>query len=274
MKAAAIQIKDKTHIKEEIKVTPFRKEIRKTTPHKHNSYFEIIYLSAGKGFHGIDNFNYPVKPPIVFLVRKDQLHHFDLQEEADGFVAIIKKEFLTNCLDAELQNMISRLSAFQCLGMKDNASLNQLFDILVKELAGRINRNTALIEGLLKAIIALMLEVAQPLAPNQFQKPDLYQQLLLELQSGNSIRNSVQYYASLLNTSPQNLNAACRKAVDQSAAVIISESIIAEAKRLLMYTNNTVAEIGFKLNFSDASNFVKYFKRIVGTTPETYRNSR
>jgi AraC family transcriptional activator of pobA len=44
-----LQIKDKTDGADLIKILPFRKEVKKTSPHKHNNYFEIIYLSGGGG---------------------------------------------------------------------------------------------------------------------------------------------------------------------------------------------------------------------------------
>ncbi len=34
-----------------------------------------------------------------------------------------------------------------------------------------------------------------------------------------------------------------------------------EAKRLLLYTNNTVSEIAFAIEFTDPSHFVKYLKK-------------
>ena len=270
MKSPNIPIKDKTQRKEDLRVTPFRKDIRVTHPHRHNSYFELIFLSGGKGFHTIDHFRYRIDPPMVFLVRKEQLHHFELEEEGEGFVAIIKKSFLDRSLDADLKNMIGRLSAYQCLALKEEKVLSGLLRILSDELSGKLSGNQSFIDGVLKGIIAKILEVAQPVSLND-ARSDLYQRFLAELQSGLSMRNAVQHYAALLNTSPQNLSAACRRAVDQSASEVLAEAMIAEAKRLLLYTGNTVAEIAFQLNFSDASNFVRYFKRYTGTTPQKVR---
>ncbi|MDG4951271.1 AraC family ligand binding domain-containing protein [Weeksellaceae bacterium KMM 9724] len=62
------EIKDKTRQTEEIKIAPFRKHIRKTSPHKHNSYFEIIYRTKGQGSHTIDTKEYEIKPPVVFTI--------------------------------------------------------------------------------------------------------------------------------------------------------------------------------------------------------------
>jgi len=62
-----LNIKTKIEAEKRIKVSPFRKEIRKTTPHKRNSYFEIIYLTAGKGYHRIDSKKY------IVCVRKENV---------------------------------------------------------------------------------------------------------------------------------------------------------------------------------------------------------
>jgi AraC-like DNA-binding protein len=84
----------------------------------------------------------------------------------------------------------------------------------------------------------------------------------------------VAYYASLLNTSPQNLNASCRKNTNLTASEVLAGYIIKEAKRLLFYTSNSISEIAFQLGFSDKSNFSKYFKRYSGVTPSEFKKNQ
>jgi AraC family transcriptional regulator, transcriptional activator of pobA len=273
MPPSIIDIKDKTQPKEDIKISPFRKEIRKTNPHKHNSYFEIIYLSTGSGFHTIDSRKFPVTPPVVYFVRKEQTHHFDLEKAPDGFVAIIKKTFIDKSLDNELKILLTKLSSQNCLFIKNNSTINHIFELLVQEYAVNSEYSFHIIEGLLKALLAKILEMADPTMYATGFKADLYQSFLELLHADTVVRNSVQYYAEQLNTSPQNLNAACRKSADQSAAEVLAEFIISEAKRLLLYTNNTVSQIAFSLGFIDAYHFVKYFKRITSQTPQSFRLS-
>ena len=128
-------------------------------------------------------------------------------------------------------------------------------------------------EGLLKALLAKITGVAQLIISTVAQKADIYQAFRELLSGPNPVKNSVAYYARLLNTTPQNLNAICRKASNQSAAELLAEYIINEAKRLLIYTNDTVSEISNTLEFADASYFVKYFKRFTGNTPQSYRKA-
>jgi len=266
-------VKDKTVSTETIKILAFRKEVKKTSPHKHNNYFEIIYLSAGSGYHSIDSRRYPVIPPVIFFIRKEQAHNFELEGDPEGFVVIIKKSFIEKSFDNELKLLLTKLSSQNCLGVDDNETIQHLFELLTKENKIGNENSFHIIEGLLKALLAKVLEVAKPFVNNTELRSDLYQSFLELLNMGQVVKNSVHYYAKKLNTSPQNLNAVCRKAVNQSSAEVLAESIISEAKRLLHYTNSTVSEIAFALDFTDASHFVKYFKRITGQTPQTYRQA-
>lgn len=270
-KVKSVLIKDKIEIGQLIKVAPFKKDIRKTVPHKHNNYFEIIYLSNGIGSHTIDYNTYKIQTPILFFIRKEQIHHWELLSEPEGYVIILKKGFVEKSFDGELKKLFTKLSALSSLGVSDTSSLEQLFQLLIKENQEITEIRFTIIEGLLKALLAKILEVAAPLNYKPQKTPDLYQSFRELLSSSSEIKNSVGYYATLLSTTPQNLNTACRNTINQSATEILAEHIISEAKRLLIYTSNTISEISFSLDFNDPSHFVKYFKRHTTYTPQTFR---
>jgi AraC-like DNA-binding protein len=267
-----VEIKDKIERDKFIKAAPFNKGIGKTEPHKHNNYFEIIYLSKGSGTHSIDHSKYVIKPPVIFFVRREQVHHWELLSEPEGYVLILKKPFIDRGLDNELKLLLTEVSNLTSLHVKDNETIDQLFALLTKE-NERINENNfTIIEGLLKALLAKVLEVAKPLTGKIKIKSDLFQSFRELLGQDPVVKNDVAHYAGLLNTTPQNLNAACRKAVAQPATQVLSEYIIGEAKRLLLYTDNTISEISFTLHFNDPSHFVKYFKRYTTHTPQAFRH--
>ena len=271
--SSQLQVKDKIETDKTIKAAPFKKDIRTTTPHKHNNYFEIIYLSKGSGYHYIDSRKYEVQPPVMYFVRKEQVHYWELDAEPDGFVVIIKRSFIEKSLDNELKSLFTKISGQSSLQIHESTTIHRLLELLAIENKVEGDHSFHIIEGLLKALLAKVLEVAKPVINKAEIKSDLYQSFLALLSSDHVVKNSVQYYAEQLNTSPQNLNAACRKAVNQSATEILAEFITSEAKRLLHYTNNTVSQIAFSLDFIDASHFVKYFKRITGQTPQAFRQT-
>ena len=269
-----LEIKDKSDGGQLIKIAPFRKEVRKTNPHKHNNYFEIIYLTKGKGKHFIDNIAYRIEPPMIYFVRREQVHHWELQTVPDGYVLILKKAFMDKSLDSDLKVIFEKLSNISNLRIKDTKTIDLLFQLLFSENGNITNQNLSITEGLLKAILAKILQDAVPvnpvIKPNQ-RSAGIFQSFKELLIITKDIRNSVAYYAELLNTTPQNLNAICRKTINQSASAILAGYIINEAKRLILYTDKTIAEISQLLHFKDPSHFVKYFKKFTGITPQSIR---
>jgi len=270
-----LSVKDKSEDKRFLKAASFRKNTRKTEPHKHNSYFEIIYLTKGKGFHSIDNKKYELKPPVLFLIRHEQVHHWDLDEEVEpeGYVLILKKLFFERTLDGELKQLLAQISKISCAYLNENPTINKLFDLLVSENITESDSSFTFSEGIVKSLFAKIIEVASPFTERHHQK-ELYHSFEELLIGDHPKKNKVSYYASILNTTPQNLNAVCRKAVDLSAADVLAEHLVNEAKRLLIYTDSTISEISFALSFKDPSHFIKYFKRHTSHTPQKFRSAK
>lgn len=269
---SSISIKNKIQDNKVLKVSPFKKEIRVTTPHKHNSYFEIIYLSKGSGFHYIDAQPYEVVPGNIFFVRKEQVHYWELTSEPEGYVVIIKEGLIDHTLDKEIKSLLYQLSKTAMLHLKQTESINKILEILVCENALESSSSNAVTEGLLKALMAKILaEGEHPYRNTRLMEKNLCHSFIELLSQEKTLKNSVAYYAAKLNTSPQNLNLVCKKELNNPASNVLSEFLVNEAKRLLIYTNSTVAEVAFRLNFNDSSHFIKYFKRFTGTTPQNYR---
>lgn len=264
-------INNKIESEKAIKATPFKKAIRKTTPHKHSNYFEILYLSKGSGFHYIDQNKFSINPPVMFFIRQEQVHYWALNTEPDGYVVIIKKVFIEKSLDSELKSLLTKISSQTCLHLSDNNTIEKLLGLLAEENKTESENTFQITEGLLKSLLAKVLEVSKPDINKAGIKSDLYQSFVQLLSADNGLKNKVAYYAGKLHTSPQNLNTACQKIVHKAAAEVLSGFVISEAKRLLLYTDKTVSEISFTLDFSDPSYFVKYFKKLVGFTPQSFR---
>lgn len=269
----SVEVKSKIAAHKDVKVAYFKTEIRKTQPHKHNSYFEMIYLSKGRGFHVIDNVSYDITPPVMYFVRREQVHYWEMTAKPQGYVVIIKKSFIEKSLDNALKAMFSQLSRLNCIKIEEVSSIESILELLTLENDVRSEENFTLTEGLLKALMAKILCLTKPSANLYISQTDLYHQFLGLLSSDVALKNKVSAYADLLNTSPQNLNVACRKHTSQSASEVLEEFIISEAKRLLIYTPVTVAEMTYTLGFSDPSHFIKYFKKATGQTPKQFRQS-
>jgi AraC-like DNA-binding protein len=272
--ALNLAINNKIEVERVIKIAPFKKEIRITNPHKHNSYLELVYLSKGSGFHFIDLNKYSINPPVLFFIRQEQVHYWHLDTEPDGYVIIIKKAFVEKSLDRELKALFTKTSSQNCLELPDNKTIEKLFELLTEEYNDHGANMSPVLEGLLKSLLAKVVEVCHPAFNNEKVTSDLYQCLIQLLDTENGIKRKVSYYAEKLNTTPQNLNAACQKIASKSAAEVLSDFVVNEAKRLLMYTDKTISQISYDQGFLDPSHFVKYFKKTVGVTPHAFRSQR
>ena len=84
-------------------------------------------------------------------------------------------------------------------------------------------------------------------------------------------QQAVQDYANMIGISSSHLTDTVKAVTGFTPGQLIRQKLALEAKRLLVHSNATVAEIGYRLNFYDASYFGRFFKREVGMSPAAFR---
>ncbi|QSW87617.1 AraC family transcriptional regulator [Flavobacterium endoglycinae] len=84
-------------------------------------------------------------------------------------------------------------------------------------------------------------------------------------------QHQVNYYASVLNVSPNHLNKCVKTVTGKTAAKWIEETILLEAKYLLFQTTFSVGEIAAQIGLEDQSYFSRFFKKSEGISPIQYR---
>jgi AraC family transcriptional activator of pobA len=52
---------------------------------------------------------------------------------------------------------------------------------------------------------------------------------------------------------------------------MLDQRAMLDAKRALLYTNMSVAEVGYAIGFSDPAYFTRFFSRQAGVSPSAYR---
>jgi AraC family transcriptional regulator, transcriptional activator of pobA len=82
---------------------------------------------------------------------------------------------------------------------------------------------------------------------------------------------TVKYFASLLSTHPNHLNAVVKRQTQNTAIAFMHEQILLESKSLLNQTELTIKDIAGRLGFVDSSHFNHFFKKHTGDTPASYR---
>lgn len=266
-----IPIKDKLEKDFNFKISRFKEVIKRTSPHKHGNYYELIYLNKGEGFHWIDAQKIQINTPVVFLLRPEQVHYWEITAIPKGFVILVNEDFLNHANEVETLTLIRRLSSMNYLKLndKDDLSFNFLFEEIEKEYLLAENSSAHIIHGYLKVLLGKIIQ-----DDNSDNKPSQHHDkylLFLQLLNTQPRFRKVKEYAGKLCITPQNLNVVCRRACDKNASEIINAQLLLEAKRLLLHTDKTVNEIAAELNFTDDSNFVKFFKSACKETPLKFK---
>ncbi len=84
---------------------------------------------------------------------------------------------------------------------------------------------------------------------------------------------NVGFYADKLCLTPKYLSKLIKTASGKSAPEWIDSFVIMEAMNLLKYSDISIKEIVYRLNFPNQSVFYKFFKSRTGMTPTEYRKS-
>lgn len=78
-------------------------------------------------------------------------------------------------------------------------------------------------------------------------------------------------YARELGVTANHLNDVVSEVTGRAAGEHIRQRRLLDAKRLLLYSELSVAEIGYRLGFKDPSYFGRFFRRYQGRTPAEFR---
>jgi len=247
--------------------------------HSH-SYYQIIWFFEDTGTHCIDFETYTIKKNMIFFISKDRIHAFDDNLNIHGWLIHFNESFFMHTdVDVFLKYNIFNSQENPCYSIDhETAETASLYiQLMQKELLKRnLFGYEDSIRFSLKSLLINLERVHQKNQQKQLSFNNHYELQFAEykelVEENYQKGFTVQAYADLLHISSKTLNTITKKIVHKSASQVITDRIILQAKRLLKFTSLQIGEIGFRIGFEDPSYFVKYFKRHVGNSPNSYRN--
>lgn len=105
----------------------------------------------------------------------------------------------------------------------------------------------------------------------QLRKEEIAKNFLLLVSIHFKQERSVQFYSDKLYISRKHLTKVITEVFNKTPKEIITETIISEAKILLINPKNTIGDIINDLNFQDISIFSKFFKNKTGLSPRNFK---
>ncbi len=86
--------------------------------------------------------------------------------------------------------------------------------------------------------------------------------------------HDIAFYADQLHVTTTHLSRIVRQTTGRTVIDHINQMLLMESSWLLQTTNNSLASIAERLHFADQSSFSKFFHRMKGVPPKTYRMQR
>ncbi|WP_290848262.1 AraC family transcriptional regulator [Flavobacterium sp.] len=100
----------------------------------------------------------------------------------------------------------------------------------------------------------------------------IYENHLAELFAGKAdFRMTTSRYAEKLFINKRHLTNTLKETTGKSPCEFMETAIAAEASRLLVETDMSVGEISTRFAWDEPTNFVKFFKGMIGQTPLQFR---
>jgi AraC-like DNA-binding protein len=241
-------------------------------------FLMLLLISGGTGEHIVDFETIRLSAGKVVVVRPGEVQQWSARKGLEGELILVDPK-ITQPTTTALGSTSVRLLQFDdwpssfTLSATEQADWVGLAAMLRRELdCGVIDAlNIALAHEI---FLCLMLRLARSAQQQRgLESPQwlLYRQLLRKLERSMATRPSVEQLAQQLRVSSSTLGRACQGSVGRSAKEVIDRRVVLEAQRLLVHSGATSSAIGEELGFSESTNFVKFFKRQVGMTPEAFR---
>ncbi len=251
-------------------------------PHRHDDFYEILFLTQGEGIHTIDFQQYAIRPNTIFFLSPGQIHELALSEDVQGYIILFTSSFYHfNKTDP---HKLFELPFFYNLSQEtppiylDNTECIQTLTNLFREAISENKQYLSDKDEAIRALLDLILIQCKRIYPlsQQDEKTNKgkiivkrFKQLIEEKCKENL---SVKDYANLLAISPNYLSETVKSVTGRTSTDLINDRMILEIKRLLKHTDMGISEIAYSLNFADQSYFSKYFKKLTGLSPLEFRN--
>lgn len=245
-------------------------------PHQHD-FEELIIGIEGDLEHFIDFKTTEIKAPFVSFVTQGKIHRL-IPRLKNGhckwWVLRFKSEFIPDTTFQLYSFYHNRANII----MEDGICFERiaaLCEMMFTEMQQPIPK-LEIVRHLLSALLLIIESERKKTQIDEIKKEKTqsitFKNFLKILEENFHRHEGVEFYAGKLFMSARNLNLICESILHQTVTQTIETRKLIEAKKLLINSNKTIAEIGFELGFSEKGYFTSVFKKKTGQTPSTFRD--
>ncbi len=244
-------------------------------PHAHTSLNHLFFIIQGAGEVRIEDKASPFKAPAVFVIPAGVIHAFAFEAESAGSVLTISGPYLAEVAgrDPALTAVFARPAVLDA--GEESESVAQFLRQLGRELTWAAPAHEAAVEacllGLLVASLRLIARSTPQDRPTAGRQAELTARFRGLIEQRYREHPPLEAYARDLGVSVSQLRTACLKSAAAPPLRLIQERLMLEARRLLIYTSLTVAQVAYSLGYDDPAHFSRGFAQHAGCSPRAFR---
>ena len=238
----------------------------------------IFICTGGSMECSINLKNYTVQPNTVVICRSSDIIQIISSKNLEAYAGVISTDFI-NELKISLwqQSIYFSPDLFMRKVSDDDLKLLKYYYPQLRDNINRQSKETpkiiqSLIQALVYTIVSIMdTDDREITSFKGTRNEQLFEKFMTLLSQYHNSERSVKFYADKMCLTSNYLSGEIKANSGKTASEWINEYVILEAKTLLMYSELSVQEISYRLQFPSQSAFGKYFKKQTGIGPSEFR---
>lgn len=247
-------------------------------PHRKDFYFFCL-VRNGSSRHWVDFVPYTLQPNTFYFSSPQQVQVKEQTEPMTGIMLSFTEEYL----QLEGNQSLRKLPIIQnpdnahelALAPEHMQFLDELLDKMVVEFNTEHSWRNTMLQSYVNVLLIYLSRIYIDQSQTVHRSPDrgLLKKFSAFIDTHYNTLHQVADYADLMNLTPGHLNDRIKQQSGKTAIEHIHERLVLEAKRRLLHTDLSAKEIAWQLGFEDDAYFHRFFKRLTGETPATFRTT-
>lgn len=244
-------------------------------PHTHRDLHHLLLILNGRGQMIAEDRVREFTAPALIRVPACYVHGFRFAPDTEGWIVSASSSLLGRFGGAypELETVYRQAIVLQ-LDAADE--LQRRLEDLALELATQRAGHQAAIEsrliGVQVTVLRLLSETSVEL-PERNVDSDLLMKFLRIVEQDFREKKTIADYVGQLHVCHEKLRQACSKLTGTTPLMHLNMRRLLEAKRELIHTNRSIAQIAESCGLQDPAYFSRFFAKHCGASPREYRES-
>ncbi|WP_160174128.1 4-hydroxyphenylacetate catabolism regulatory protein HpaA [Endozoicomonas montiporae] len=242
--------------------------------HHHDRYFQVHVILQGSVRVQLDNHYYRVNAPMCIYTPPATPHAFVTDDETSGYVMTVKQETVW----ALLNDTGIIYDAPRCFSLKHSDTKTRHFlelcQLFQTEFENETRHQHHAIAAWTKLFLINLLRMTannNPTLNTGTTDSKTFTRFNILIESHYTEHWPIVKYAAELGISTTHLNTICQRLSGKSCKHLIHDRVFVEARRLMLFTGQSINQISYQLGFKDPAYFSRFIKRMTGLPPNQFR---